>query len=88
MSEAGCESIKKAHNITPLSAVQSEYSLWWRQPENELLPLLASLNIGFMPFSTLGKGFLAAKFNANNTFASDDFRSTVPIFEKQNLEKI
>ena len=86
MSEAGVESIKKAHAVFPLSAVQSEYSMWWREPEKELLPLLQSLGIGFVPFSPLGKGFLAGKFDKNATFASDDFRSKVPRFQKENLE--
>ncbi|AWI34412.1 aldo/keto reductase [Helicobacter apodemus] len=86
MSEAGIESIQKAHSVFPLSAVQSEYSLWWREPERELLPLLESLNIGFVPFSPLGKGFLAAKFNKDSTFDKKDFRSSVPRFEKENLE--
>ncbi len=86
MSEAGIESIQKAHSIFPLSAVQSEYSLWWREPEKELLPLLESLNIGFVPFSPLGKGFLAAKFNKDSTFDKKDFRSSVPRFERENLE--
>ncbi|OCX43183.1 aldehyde oxidase [Campylobacter ornithocola] len=86
MSEAGIQSIKKAHAIFPLSAVQSEYSLWWREPENELLSVLEELNIGFVPFSPLGKGFLAGKFDANSTFANDDFRSQVPRFESENLK--
>lgn len=86
MSEAGVESIKKAHSVFPLAAVQSEYSMWWREPEKELLGLLESLGIGFVPFSPLGKGFLAGKFNADSTFAKDDFRSTVPRFEKENLQ--
>lgn len=86
MSEAGIESIQKAHSVFPLSAVQSEYSLWWREPEKTLLPLLESLNIGFVPFSPLGKGFLAAKFNKDSTFDKKDFRSSVPRFERKNLE--
>lgn len=65
MSEAGIQSIKKAHAVFPLTAVQSEYSLWWREPENELLGVLEDLNIGFVPFSPLGKGFLAGRFDAN-----------------------
>nr|WP_236096431.1 aldo/keto reductase [Helicobacter sp. MIT 11-5569] len=86
MSEAGIESIKKANAVFPLSAVQSEYSMWWREPEKELLGVLESLNIGFVPFSPLGKGFLAGKFNADSTFDKDDFRSTVPRFEKEALK--
>lgn len=86
MSEAGVQSIKKAHAVFALSAVQSEYSLWWREPENELLGVLEELNIGFVPFSPLGKGFLAGKFDANSTFANDDFRSQVPRFESENLK--
>lgn len=86
MSEAGIQSIKKAHAVFPLTAVQSEYSLWWREPENELLGVLEDLNIGFVPFSPLGKGFLAGRFDANSIFANDDFRSQVPRFESENLK--
>ncbi|EOI8655362.1 aldo/keto reductase [Campylobacter jejuni] len=86
MSEAGVQSIKKAHAVFPLSAVQSEYSLWWREPEKELLKVLEELNIGFVPFSPLGKGFLAGKFNANSTFEDNDFRSQVPRFKSENLK--
>lgn len=86
MSEAGVQSIKKAHAVFPLSAVQSEYSLWWREPEKELLKVLEELNIGFVPFSLLGKGFLAGKFNANSTFENNDFRSQVPRFKSENLK--
>lgn len=86
MSEAGVQSIKKAHAVFPLSAVQSEYSLWWREPEKELLKVLEELNIGFVPFSPLGKGFLAGKFDANSTFENNDFRSQVPRFKSENLK--
>ncbi|EOI0600903.1 aldo/keto reductase [Campylobacter jejuni] len=86
MSEAGVQSIKKAHAVFPLSAVQSEYSLWWREPEKELLKVLKELNIGFVPFSPLGKGFLAGKFDANSTFENNDFRSQVPRFKSENLK--
>lgn len=86
MSEAGVQSIKKAHAVFPLSVVQSEYSLWWREPEKELLKVLEELNIGFVPFSPLGKGFLAGKFDANSTFENNDFRSQVPRFKSENLK--
>lgn len=86
MSEASLNSIKKAHAVTPLTALQSEYSMWWREPEREILPFLEAQNIGFVPFSPLGKGFLAAKFDKNASFSDDDFRSKVPKFNKQNLE--
>ncbi|EAB5249485.1 aldo/keto reductase [Campylobacter jejuni] len=86
MSEAGVQSIKKAHAVFPLSAVQSEYSLWWREPEKELLKVLEELNISFVPFSPLGKGFLAGKFDANSTFENNDFRSQVPRFKSENLK--
>ncbi|MBK1963391.1 aldo/keto reductase [Campylobacter novaezeelandiae] len=86
MSEAGVQSIKKAHAVFPLSAVQSEYSLWWREPEKELLKVLEELNIGFVSFSPLGKGFLAGKFDANSTFENNDFRSQVPRFKSENLK--
>lgn len=86
MSEAGIQSIKKAHAVFPLTAAQSEYSLWWREPENELLGVLEDLNIGFVLFSPLKKGFLAGRFDANSIFANDDFRSQVPRFESENLK--
>ena len=86
MSEAGAESIKKAHQEFQLSAIQSEYSLWWREPEKEIFSLLEELNIGFVAFSPLGKGFLAGKFDVNSTFESDDFRSKIPRFKKDALE--
>lgn len=86
ISEPSVETIKKAHNILPLSAIQSEYSMMWREPENELLPLLKKLNISLVPFSPLGKGFLTSTIDENATFGSDDFRSIVPRFEKQNLK--
>jgi aryl-alcohol dehydrogenase-like predicted oxidoreductase len=80
MSEAGIESIRKAHAIQPVTALQSEYSLWWREPENEILPVLDELGIGFVPFAPLGKGFLTGAIDAGTTFAKDDFRSIVPRF--------
>lgn len=80
MSEAGVDSIRRAHAVQPLTAVQSEYSLWWREPERALLPVLEELGIGFVPFSPLGKGFLTGTINAQTTFAQDDFRNIVPRF--------
>lgn len=87
MSEAGVQSIKKANAVFELSAVQSEYSLWWREPEVELLGILEELGIGFVPFSPLGKGFLAGKFDENTHFEKDDFRSTVPRLQNENLKQ-
>ncbi|MBN2910277.1 aldo/keto reductase [Polycladomyces sp. WAk] len=86
LSEAGVETIRRAHSVQPLAAVQSEYSLWWRSPEEELLPTLEELGIGFVPFSPLGKGFLTGKIDKNTTFADSDFRSIVPRFKPENLE--
>src|ERR1700758_4765391 len=80
MSEAGVESIRKAHAVQPVTALQSEYSLWWRQPEAEILPLLEELGIGFVPFSPLGKGFLTGTINENTSFDKSDFRNIVPRF--------
>ena len=80
MSEAGVESIRRAHAVQPVAALQSEYSLWWREPERELLPLLQELGIGFVPFSPLGKGFLTGDIDQNTTFSKDDFRNIVPRF--------
>ncbi len=84
MSEAGAESIKRAHAIQPVAALQSEYSLWWREPEKEILPLLEELGIGFVPFSPLGKGFLTGAINENTKFDATDFRNTVPRFSEEN----
>src|SRR5262249_26837716 len=75
LSEAGVQTIRRAHAVQPVSAVQSEYSLWWRSPEAELLPALEELGIGFVPFSPLGKGFLTGKIDENTTFDSSDFRN-------------
>lgn len=86
LSEAGTNTIRKAHEICPVTAIQSEYSMWWRQPEQELFPMLEELNIGFVPFSPLGKGYLTGRFDKNSTFAKDDFRSIVPRFTQENLE--
>jgi aryl-alcohol dehydrogenase-like predicted oxidoreductase len=80
MSEAGAQSIRRAHAVQPVAALQSEYSLWWREPETEILPLLEELGIGFVPFSPLGKGFLTGAINETTTFDATDFRNTVPRF--------
>ncbi len=80
LSEAGVKTIRRAHAVQPVTAVQSEYSLWWRRPEEELLPTLEQLGIGFVPFSPLGKGFLTGKIDQNTTFDSSDFRNIVPRF--------
>ncbi|VTU45407.1 General stress protein 69 (plasmid) [Variovorax sp. SRS16] len=80
MSEAGADSIRRAHAVQPVAALQSEYSLWWREPEKEILPLLEELGIGFVPFSPLGKGFLTGAINAQTSFGATDFRNTVPRF--------
>src|SRR5437867_4102667 len=80
LSEAGVQTIRRAHGVQPVTALQSEYSLWWREPETEILPMLEELGIGFVPFSPLGKGFLTGKINENTTFDSNDFRNTVPRF--------
>jgi len=80
LSEAGVKTIRRAHAVQPVTAVQSEYSLWWRSPETEVLPTLEELGIGFVPFSPLGKGFLTGKIDENTTFDSSDFRNIVPRF--------
>ena len=80
MSEAGVQTIRKAHAVQPVTALQSEYSLWWREPEKEILPALEELGIGFVPFSPLGKGFLTGAIDANTQFDSTDFRNVVPRF--------
>jgi aryl-alcohol dehydrogenase-like predicted oxidoreductase len=80
LSEAGAQTIRRAHSVQPVTAVQSEYSLWWRHPEAEVLPTLEELGIGFVPYSPLGKGFLTGKINENTTFDSSDFRNTLPRF--------
>ncbi len=85
MSEASIQSIRKAHAVQPVAALQSEYSLFWREPEKEILPVLEELGIGFVPFSPLGKGFLTGKINENTTFGKEDFRSVVPRFEAENI---
>jgi aryl-alcohol dehydrogenase-like predicted oxidoreductase len=86
LSEAGVKTIRRAHAICPVTALQSEYSLWWREPEDEIIPTLEDLGIGFVPFSPLGKGFLTGKMNENTTFDSKDFRSTVPRLSPENLK--
>jgi aryl-alcohol dehydrogenase-like predicted oxidoreductase len=83
LSEAGVKTIRKAHAVQPVTAIQSEYSLWWRQPEEELLPTLEELGIGFVPFSPLGKGFLTGKIDENTKFDSSDFRNVVPRFSTE-----
>src|SRR5271157_1171591 len=80
LSEAGAQTVRRAHAVQPVTAVQSEYSLWWREPEAEVLPNLEELGIGFVPFSPLGKGFLTGKIDENTTFDSSDFRNIVPRF--------
>ena len=80
LSEPGVQTIRRAHAVQPLTALQSEYSLWWRQPEEQVLPTLEELGIGFVPFSPLGRGFLTGKINENTTFDSSDFRNTLPRF--------
>jgi aryl-alcohol dehydrogenase-like predicted oxidoreductase len=84
LSEAAAQTIRRAHAIQPLTAVQSEYSLWWRKPEEEVLPTLEELGIGFVPFSPLGKGFLTGKINEGTSFDRSDFRNTVPRFTPEN----
>ncbi|OAJ54852.1 aldehyde oxidase [Paraburkholderia ginsengiterrae] len=84
MSEAGVESIRRAHAVQPVAALQSEYSLWWRKPEKEILPLLEELGIGFVPFSPLGKGFLTGAIDASTGFDKSDFRNIVPRFSEEN----
>ena len=86
LSEAGVGTIRRAHAVLPLTAIQSEYSMFWRQPEQELLPALEELGIGLVPFSPLGKGFLTGRFNRESRFAADDFRSIVPRFTPENLD--
>ena len=84
LSEAGTSTIRKAHAVQPLAALQSEYSLWWREPENEILPTLEELGISFVPFSPLGRGFLTGAINENTQFDKTDFRNMVPRFSEEN----
>ena len=83
LSEAGAPTIRRAHAVQPLTALQSEYSLWWREPEQEILPTLEELGIGFVPFSPLGKGFLTGQIDESTSFADSDIRTTIPRFEPQ-----
>ena len=87
LSEAGEAAIRKAHAVQPVTALQSEYSLFWREPEEVIIPLLEELGIGFVPFSPLGKGFLTGKIDTQTRFGEDDFRSTVPRFSAENVAK-
>src|SRR5450830_226570 len=84
LSEAGVQAIRRAHAVQPVTALQSEYSLWWREPEEEVLPTLEELGIGFVPFSPLGKGFLTGKIDENTAFDKTDFRNVVPRFSEEN----
>src|SRR5215217_6376461 len=84
LSEAGVQSIRRAHAVQPVAALQSEYSLWWREPEKDVLPTLEELGIGFVPFSPLGKGFLTGAISENTKFDSTDFRNVVPRFSEEN----
>jgi aryl-alcohol dehydrogenase-like predicted oxidoreductase len=86
MSEAGVKTIRRAHAVQPLTALQSEYSLWWRKPEQEVIPMLEELGIGFVPYSPLGKGFLTGAMKESTTFDSTDFRSTLPRFTPEALK--
>jgi len=83
LSEAGAQTIRRAHAVHPVTALQSEYSLWWREPEAEILPVLEELRIGFVPFSPLGRGFLTGKIDENTTFDSSDFRNSLPRFTQE-----
>ena len=83
LSEAGAETVRRAHAVQPVTAVQSEYSLWWRRPEDALLPTLEELGIGFVPFSPLGRGFLTGKIDENTTFDQNDFRNVIPRFRPE-----
>ena len=84
LSEAGAKTIRRAHAVQPVTALQSEYSLWWREPEQEILPTLEELGIGFVPFSPLGKGFLTGNITEETEFAANDFRNIVPRFSPEN----
>jgi aryl-alcohol dehydrogenase-like predicted oxidoreductase len=83
LSEAGAQTIRRVHAVQPVTAIQSEYSLWWREPETKLFPTLEELEIGFVPFSPLGKGFLTGKIDENTTFDNSDFRNSVPRFDAE-----
>lgn len=86
LSEAGAQTIRRAHAVQPITALQSEYSMWWREPEQEILPLLEELGIGFVPFSPLGKGFLTGSITPETIFGKDDYRSQIPRFTEQAIE--
>ena len=86
LSEAGAQTIRRAHGVQPVTALQSEYSMWWREPEREILPTLEELGIGFVPFSPLGRGFLTGAIGADATFGKDDYRSQVPRFSPEALQ--
>lgn len=86
LSEAGAETIRRAHAVQPVAALQSEYSMWWREPEQDIFPVLADLGIGFVPFAPLGRGFLTGKMDATTTFGASDFRSTGPRFAPEALQ--
>ncbi len=86
LSEAGVQTIRRAHAVQPITAIQNEYSLWWRKPEEEVLPTLEELGIGFVPFSPLGKGFLTGKIDENTTFGSSDIRSRIPRFTPEAMK--
>ena len=86
LSEAGADTIRRAHAVQPVTALQSEYSLWWREPEKEIIPTLQELGVGFVPFSPLGRGFLTGKIDENTTFESGDFRSTLPRFTPEAIK--
>jgi len=86
LSEAGAQTIRRAHAVQPVTALQSEYSLWFRRPEEEILPTLEELGIGFVPYSPLGKGFLTGKISSDTKFESTDFRSTLPRFRPENMD--
>jgi aryl-alcohol dehydrogenase-like predicted oxidoreductase len=86
LSEAGAQTIRRAHAVQPLTALQSEYSLWWKKPEQEVIPTLEELGIGFVPYSPLGKGFLTGKIDEDTKFGTSDFRSTLPRFTPEALK--
>jgi aryl-alcohol dehydrogenase-like predicted oxidoreductase len=86
LSEAGAQTIRRAHKVQPVAALQSEYSLWWREPEQEIMPILEELGIGFVPFSPLGKGFLTGAINKDTQFDKNDFRNVVPRFSPENRD--
>jgi aryl-alcohol dehydrogenase-like predicted oxidoreductase len=86
LSEAGAQTIRRAHAVQPVTSLQSEYSLWFRRPEQEILPTLEELGIGFVPYSPLGKGFLTGQISSDTKFDSTDFRSTLPRFRPENMD--